>query len=250
LINDERWALITGSSHGIGKATAQRLAQEGINLVLHYGHDSNANELLIEQLRRRHNIRVDSIQADFRYRDEVERVIEYAKRYPVTMVVNNAGSLLARHPWAEIPDSYWEECIALNLSSVYWVLRGIVPLLREGSAVVNVSSIAAFSGGGPGAFVYAAAKSGVNALTKGLAKELAPRNIRVNAVAPGTIDTRYHAQFSTPQGVQQTVESRIPLRRMGMPDECADLIMFLLSSRASFITGSVYVIDGGQSLSF
>jgi 3-oxoacyl-[acyl-carrier protein] reductase len=245
------WALITGASQGIGRATATKLAQNGVNLILHYHHHAEECMALAEELQRDYHVEVLTAFGDFARHDDVVKVGEEAIRHaPLTMVVNNAGSLIHRYRWSEMPLEYWDQCLALNLSSIYWLLRVLVPHLADGARIVNVSSVAADSGGGPGAFAYAAAKAGVNALTKGLAKELAPRNIRVNAVAPGTIDTGYHQQFSTLEGIQRTIAEHIPLKRLGLADECAELIVFLLSPRSSFVTGAVYLIDGGQSLTF
>src|SRR3989442_9148836 len=130
----------------------------------------------------------------------------------------------------------WQEVIALNLSSVFFAPKAALPYLGDGARIVNVSSVAARHGGGPGAFAYAAAKGGVMTLTRGLAKELATRNIRVNAIAPGVIDTPFHERYSTPE-LLETFKKGIPLGRLGTPDECADAVLYLVSPLASFITG-------------
>jgi 3-oxoacyl-[acyl-carrier protein] reductase len=139
----------------------------------------------------------------------------------------------------------WQEVIALNLSSVFFATKAALPHLGHGARIVNVSSVAARHGGGPGAFAYAAAKGGVMTLTRGLAKELASRNIRVNAIAPGVIETPFHDKFSTPE-LLETFRKSIPLGRLGTPDECAGAILYLVSPLASYVTGQTIDINGGQ----
>jgi 3-oxoacyl-[acyl-carrier protein] reductase len=139
----------------------------------------------------------------------------------------------------------WHDVIALNFSSVFWATKAALPHLAHGARIVNVSSIAARNGGGPGAFAYGAAKGGVMSLTRGLAKELAPRNIRVNAIAPGVIETPFHERFSTPE-MLESFKKGIPLGRLGTAEECADAILYLVSPMASYVTGQTVDINGGQ----
>jgi 3-oxoacyl-[acyl-carrier protein] reductase len=138
----------------------------------------------------------------------------------------------------------WHEVIALNLSAVFFATKAALRHLGHGARIVNVSSVAARHGGGPGAFAYAAAKGGVMTLTRGLAKELASRNIRVNAIAPGVIETPFHAR-TTPEMLESFRKS-IPLGRLGTPDECAGAILYLVSPLASYVTGETIDVNGGQ----
>ena len=142
-------------------------------------------------------------------------------------------------------EELWQEVIALNLSSVFFATKAALPHLGNGARIVNVSSIASRHGGGPGAFAYAAAKGGVMTLTRGLAKELASRNIRVNAIAPGVIETPFHDKFSTPE-LLETFRKGIPLGRLGTSEECAGAVLYLVSPLASYVTGQSIDINGGQ----
>ncbi|GAC1477578.1 MAG: hypothetical protein NVS1B16_08650 [Pseudarthrobacter sp.] len=135
--------------------------------------------------------------------------------------------------------------IGLNLSSIFYATKAALPHLGMGARIVNVSSIAAHSGGGNHAFAYAAAKGGVLSLTRGLAKELAGRGTRVNGVAPGTISTPFHERFNTPAGLEQARLS-IPLGRLGPADDCAGAVLFLVSPLATFLTGETIEVNGGQ----
>jgi len=153
--------------------------------------------------------------------------------------------LIARTPIEKMDGELWQEVIALNLSSVFYATKAALPHLGQGARIVNVTSIAARHGGGPGAFAYAAAKGGVLTLTRGLAKEFASRDIRVNAIAPGVIETPFHDRFSTPQ-LLETFRKSIPLGRLGTPDECAGAVLYLVSPLASYITGQTIEINGGQ----
>jgi 3-oxoacyl-[acyl-carrier protein] reductase len=153
--------------------------------------------------------------------------------------------MVKRTPIEEMDAALWHEVIALNLSSVFFATKAALPHLGPGARIVNVSSIAARHGGGPGAHAYAAAKGGVMTLTRAWAKELAPRNIRVNAIAPGVIDTPFHDRFTTPEQLE-TFRKSIPLGRLGTPEECAGAILYLVSPLASFVTGESIDINGGQ----
>lgn len=242
-----QWAIVTGATSGIGRATALRLAEKGANVAIHYHTKPEAAEQLVKEIEAM-GCESRCASGDFRHRDDVFQVIEQlAQDHPLDILVNNAGTLIQRYPLADMPLDHWDNTVALNLSSVFWAVRAALPYLRAEGRIVNVTSIAAQTGGGPGALAYAAAKGGVISLTRGLAKELASRNIRVNAISPGTIMTPFHEQHSTPQTLQD-VARRIPLKRLGTAEECAHAIAFMVSHESSYITGEVLTIHGGQGL--
>jgi 3-oxoacyl-[acyl-carrier protein] reductase len=141
-------------------------------------------------------------------------------------------------------ESHWDAVIDLNLKSVFLVTKAVLPHMPDGGAIVNFSSQAGRDGGGPGASAYAAAKAGVANYSRALAKELAPRRIRVNTVSPGMIATKFHDTFTKPE-VRQKVASMTPLGREGTPEEVADLAAYLSSPRSSFINGETIEINGG-----
>jgi 3-oxoacyl-[acyl-carrier protein] reductase len=167
----------------------------------------------------------------------------------IDVLVNNAGSLVKRLPIAEFDDALFDEVLHINARSVLSFCREVVPLMRaqgRGGSIINVSSIAARNGGGPGAYLYAGAKGFVSTATHGLAKELAPDNIRVNAVAPGVIQTPFHDRFSTPQ-MLEAFKATIPLARIGEPDDCVGAFLYLASPQlSSYVTGQILEVNGGQ----
>jgi 3-oxoacyl-[acyl-carrier protein] reductase len=240
-------AIVTGASTGIGRATAIALAEAGADVAVHYGTSKKEAEetaRAIESHRRRAVI----VQGDFRDPEATRKSVEAAVGAlgaPVDILINNAGSLIARSPVDQMDAELWQEVIALNLSSVFFATKAALPHLGPGARIVNVSSVAARHGGGPGASAYAAAKGGVMTLTRAWAKELAPRNIRVNAIAPGVIETPFHDRFSTPE-LLETFRKSIPLGRLGTADECAGAVLYLVSPLASFVTGQSIEINGGQ----
>jgi 3-oxoacyl-[acyl-carrier protein] reductase len=240
-------AIVTGASTGIGRATAIALAEAGADVAVHYGSsrkEADVTARAIESHRRRAAI----VQGDFRDPEATRKSVEAAVvelGAPIDILVNNAGSMVKRTPIEEMDAELWQEVIALNLSSVFFATKAALPHLGAGARIVNVSSIAARHGGGPGAHAYAAAKGGVMTLTRAWAKELAPRNIRVNAIAPGVIDTPFHDRFTTPEQLE-TFRKSIPLGRLGTPEECAGAILYLVSPLASFVTGESIDINGGQ----
>jgi 3-oxoacyl-[acyl-carrier protein] reductase len=240
-------AIVTGASTGIGRATAIALAQAGADVAVHFGSNRKEAEETARAVES-HGRRAVLAQGDFRDAAATVKAVEAAVDglgAPIDILINNAGSLIARTPIDEMDAEMWHDVIALNFSSVFWATKAALPHLAHGARIVNVSSIAARNGGGPGAFAYGAAKGGVMSLTRGLAKELAPRNIRVNAIAPGVIETPFHERFSTPE-MLESFKKGIPLGRLGTAEECADAILYLVSPMASYVTGQTVDINGGQ----
>lgn len=240
-------AIVTGASTGIGRGVALALASVGADIAIHYGSSREAAEITATGVRDAGR-RAVIVQADFRDPAATEAAVREAAEGlggRVDILVNNAGSLIDRRPIEEMDPPLWNDVISLNLSSVFFATKAALPFMAPGARVVNVSSIAAHSGGGSHAFAYAAAKGGVLSLTRGLAKELAGRGIRVNGIAPGTIQTPFHERFNTPEGLEQ-VRLGIPLARLGTPEDCAGAVLFLASPLASFLTGETIEVNGGQ----
>ena len=240
-------AIVTGASTGIGRAIAVALSRAGADVAIHYGSSRKEAEETARAVES-HGRRAVLVQADFRDPTAAGKAVEAAVQAlgaPIDILVNNAGSLVGRSAVEEMDAELWQEVIALNLSSVFFATKAALPHLGDGARIVNVSSVAARHGGGPGAFAYAAAKGGVMTLTRGLAKELASRNIRVNAIAPGVIETPFHDKFSTPEQLE-TFRKGIPLGRLGTSEECAGAVLYLVSPLASYVTGQSIDINGGQ----
>jgi 3-oxoacyl-[acyl-carrier protein] reductase len=190
-----------------------------------------------------------AIRADVCQESEIRRLVKSAadELGPIDILVNNAGSLVERMKIHEITGEKWDAILNVNLKSAMLCSQAVVPSMmeRRAGAIVNVVSIAGRNGGGPGAGAYAAAKAGLIAFTKSLARELGPHGIRVNAVSPGVIDTPFHEVFSTPE-MMRNFAATIPLGRVGVPMECATAIAFLASNAASFVVGETIEVNGGQ----
>jgi 3-oxoacyl-[acyl-carrier protein] reductase len=243
----DRVALVTGASSGIGAATAAALAAQGARVAIGwYRNVEGAAEVLrgVEAAGGRGII----LQADVRDLAAIDKMVETvtSRLGPIDILVNNAGSLVKRFPIRDLTEAGWDEVLTLNLKSAVFCSRSVAAsmIARKRGAIVNVGSVAGHNGGGPGAGPYAAAKAGLAAFTKSLAKELAPHGIRANAVAPGVIDTPFHEVFSTPEMMKNFVAA-IPLGRVGTPMECAAAIAFLASDAASYIVGETIEINGG-----
>ena len=241
-------ALITGASSGIGAATALEFARRGYRIALHY----NSNE----EGARRTAAAIEKAgghawmcQADLTEVSAAHALASGALQRlgQIDVLVNNAGSLVARKPFLELSDEFWQTVMDVNLNSVFWVTRAVAPHMaaRGSGVIVNVGSIAGRNGGGPGAIPYATAKAAILGFTKGLAKELAGYGVRVNAVHPGVILTPFHETFSTPERMQAMV-STIPQGRAGTSEEVAGVIAFLASDTASHIIGEAIEINGGM----
>lgn len=240
--------LVTGGTRGIGRAIAHRLAADGHDLVLGYRGDAAAAESCRAELVAT-GASVVLVAADLLEPDGVERLFAAAPR-PLTGVVNNAGATRHLGPLAETPVEVVRETVELNLTAALLVARAAVRALGrsyggQGGVVVNISSGAATLGS-PGEYVqYAAAKAGVDALTLGLAQEVAADGIRVVGVAPGIVRTRIHADAGEP-GRLDRVGPLVPLGRPGEPEEIADAVGYLMSERASYVTGTTLRVAGGR----
>ena len=241
-------ALVTGASSGIGAATAAVLADLGARVAIGYHtNQKGAGEV-------RDGIiaaggKAIALKADMRRASEVRPLVERAAAElgPLDILVNNAGSLVKRYPMRELTEEGWDEIMDLNVKSAVLCTQAVAPSMveRKSGAIVNVVSIAAHNGGGPGAGPYAASKAALIAMTKSQAKELAPHGIRVNAISPGVIATPFHEVFSTPEMIANFVKG-IPLGRVGQSIECATVIAFLVSDAASYMAGETVEVNGGQ----
>jgi NAD(P)-dependent dehydrogenase (short-subunit alcohol dehydrogenase family) len=243
--------VITGGTRGIGRACAERLAREGYDLVLGYADDDQAAAATREEIART-GVRCTVVRADLTSEhgvDELFAAAEDATRGQESDaglhgVVNNAGATLHIGPLVDTPVDVIRRVVELNLTAAILVARRAAQVLPDGGVLVNISSGAATTGS-PGEYVhYAAAKAGVDALTKGLALEVATRGIRVVGVAPGIIDTALHAAAGDPGRVARLAE-RHPMGRVGRPDEVADVVAFTLSGAAGFISGTTLRVAGG-----
>jgi 3-oxoacyl-[acyl-carrier protein] reductase len=148
----------------------------------------------------------------------------------------------------EMDEEFWDSVIAVNLKSVFLTVKYVAPLMQKGAAIINFSSQAARDGGGPGATAYATGKGAVTTFTRGLSKELGPKGIRVNAVCPGMIATTFHDTFTKPE-VRTNVANATPLRRQGDAIDVANLVVYLATDEAAFITGGNFDINGGMYFS-
>lgn len=242
-------ALVTGASRGIGAATAIALAKNGVSrVVIHYaGYHQGAVQTLgfVEGV----GAQAELIGGDLSTPAGIQEfVAEVKKTVPeIDILVNNAGSLVKRAKLLDFTEELFDEVMNLNVKSVWFLCQAVARYMLEKrrGVIVNVSSIAARNGGGPGATVYSAAKAAVSAITKGLAKELAPQGIRVNAVSPGTVDNHFHEVFSNKQ-ILDSVVAQTPAGRLSTNEDVADTILFLCSEASRYIHGQTIEINGGM----
>lgn len=243
-----RSALVTGASTGIGRWAAVALAECGAAVAVNY-HKNQAGAEETKKMIDEMGGHAVILQADVSAKAGAQALAAAARAElgAIDILVNNAGDLIGRCSLLEFSEELWDRVMNLNFKSILFCSQTVMQEMmdRRSGTIINVGSIAGHHGGGPGAGVYAAAKAGVACLTKGLAKELAPYGIRVNAVAPGVIDTPFHERMSTPELMKQFVAS-IPLGRVGTSEECGRVIAFLASDAASYIHGEMIEINGGQ----
>ena len=235
--------LVTGASKGIGSATARRLAQDGFTVVVHYGRDEAGATAVADEIRRAKGA-VRLLPFDIADRAACLQALEadMAEHGTYWGVVLNAG--IARDgAFPTLSDADWDDVLGTNLDGFYNVLKPLVmPMVsaRQGGRIVTLSSVAGLTGN-RGQVNYSAAKAGIIGATKALAIELAKRNITVNCVAPGVIETQMTSELPA-----EEVMKMIPMRRFGKPDEVAAMISFLCSDDAGYITRQVFSVNGGM----
>lgn len=242
---NKKVVLITGGTRGIGYATAEKFGRLGYAVAIN-GTDEERGAIAVKGLEDK-GIEALFVKCNVMYETEVDtmvdKVIEKFERLDV--LVNNAGGLGGRQNINSMETSFWNNVINLNLTSVFYASRASIPYLKkQGGSIINLTSIAAYNGGGPGASAYAVAKSGVLALTRGMAKELISCGIRVNAVSPGTVDTDFHS--ATNKDLMNSWLKGIPAARFGTPEDVANIIYFLATDEASYLVGEVIQTNGGQ----
>lgn len=245
-------AVITGSSRGIGRATAISLGREGARVVL----SARGGEALEEAAAavRGAGGEALTVEGDLTTAEGVDQLISAAQTRlgPIDILVNNVGGSRGKPSW-EASDAEWDEVLGINLMPAVRASRAVIPSMieRRSGSIVIISSIYGRESGGP--TTYNAAKAAELALAKQMARQLAPHNVRVNAVAPGSIlfpgGSWQRRMDSDPEGIKRFVETDMPFGRFGRPEEIADVVTFLCSERASLVTGACLNVDGGQSRS-
>ncbi len=241
--------LITGGKSGIVLQTALKLGKEGNQIIINGISEEqkiNASKTLDDA-----NIKYEIFLFDVTKEEEVNESMEkIEKKYAkLDTIINCAGGLGGRSPIEEMDTKFFRFVMALNLDSAFFVTRAGLNMLKKGdnASIVNFTSNAGWNAGGPGAGIYGTSKAAVTTLTRAMAKEFAAYNIRVNAVSPGTLDTPFHDQIKkTKPEVFAGWKNNILLKRLGEPEEVANVINFLISDDASFLTGEIIQVNGGQ----
>ncbi|AXT26284.1 3-oxoacyl-ACP reductase FabG [Ruegeria sp. AD91A] len=240
-------AIVTGGGRDIGRACAVKLASEGANVAVNYFASNAGAEETVTEIKKIGG-QAFAMQGDLNKPEEVDALIaKTVDTYgSLNILVNNAGGLIARKKITEMSLEHWQAVMDLNLTSTFLMVKAALLHMKSG-AIVNIASQAGRDGGGPGASAYATSKGGVMTLTRSLAKELGP-DIRVNAICPGMIDTDFH-NIHTPDAGRRGLEAAAPLKRQGRSQDVANLVAFLASKDAAYLTGTNVDINGGMLFS-
>jgi NAD(P)-dependent dehydrogenase (short-subunit alcohol dehydrogenase family) len=232
-------ALVTGGSRGIGRSIAVYLARAGARVLIHYHQNRAAAETVAREIGG-----AELLQADMGSIKKIDDLVSSMGETRLDILVNNAG-VWGPTPLGSTPVERLETMLDVNVKAVFWLTQALLPRLRDGARIINVSSLAARIGRAGGRSLYGASKAAVDAFTRNWALELAPRKIRVNAVAPGYIDTDMTAEhFSDPRVLQHAVD-RQPFGRLGHADEVAEVVLFLCAPASNWITGESVNVSGG-----
>lgn len=243
-------AVVTGGARDIGRAISVQLAKEGAKVVVNYYNSEAGAKETLEEIKAFGGEAI-AVKADVSNLEDIKnlkaKTVE-AFGDQVHILVNNAGGLFARKTLQELSESFYDLVMNVNFKGTVFVMQAFEPLMGKGGSIINLSSLAARDGGGGGSSLYASSKGATTTFTRAMAKELGPKGIRVNAVCPGLIGTKFHDDF-TKDEVRAMVASKTPVRREGRADEVADLVVYLASDKSSFVTGANFDINGGLAFS-
>lgn len=247
---ENKVAVVTGGARDLGRAISVGLASRGAKVAINYfdnPEDAAETKAMIEAA----GGSCITVQGDMTKADDVKRLFaetNAAFGEAVNILVNVVGGIVGRKLITEQDEKWYDFLMDVNMRSVFLCTREVVPMMPEGSSIVNFSSQAGRDGGGPGASIYATSKAAVMCFTRSMAKELGPKGIRVNALAPGMINTSFHDIFTKPEA-RTNLANTAPLRREGNASEVADLVAYLASDESSYITGTNIDINGGTLFS-
>lgn len=238
--------VITGGARDIGKCISLRLAKEGAKLAINYYDNPERAEETLKEVK---SLGAEAIlvHGDMTKAEDVNDFVAATRDAfgdKIDILVNVAGGLVQRKTIDEMELEFFEFLMRLNLTTTFLLTKAVTPYMSEGGSIINFASQAGRDGGGPGASAYATAKGAVMTFTRSMAKELGPKNIRVNALCPGVISTTFHDTFTKPE-VRVKVAAATPLRREGSPSEVGDVVAYLASDESSFLTGLNIDVNGG-----
>lgn len=238
-------AIVAGGGRDIGRASAIELASKGANVVITYHSSSATAESAVKEIEAL-GAQAIAMKADLTTAEGVKATVDATleKFGKIDTLVHVSGGLLERVTISDMSAEHWDNVMDVNLKSLFMMCNAVIPHLSEGSSIVTFSSQAARDGGGPGSVAYAASKGAVTSFTRGLAKELGPKGIRVNSLCPGMISTGFHDTF-TKDAVRTAVAGMTALKREGTSEEVAKLVGFLASDDASYMTGNNVDINAG-----
>ena len=243
-------AVVTGGARDIGRSISVKLAEAGASVIVNYFNSKSEAKKTVDLILSSGGTAI-AVKADVSNLNDIKhlkaKTVE-AFGDKVDILVNNAGGLFARKTLQELDESFYELVMNVNFKATVFVMQEFEPLMHAGASIINLSSQAARDGGGGGSSLYASSKGAVTTFTRSMAKELGPKGIRVNAICPGLIATKFHDDF-TKDEIREKVVGSTPLRREGNADEVADLVVYLASDNSSFITGTNYDINGGLAFS-
>lgn len=235
-------AVVTGGNSGIGYATAKKLKDNGATVII-----TGRNQQKVQQAAQ--ELGTKGIVADVQHLNQIDNLVEDVKKEfgNIDVLFVNAG-IFDPAPVGSISEEMYDRQMGINLKGAIFTTEKFLPIINEGGSIINLSSVNAYTGM-PNTAIYAATKAALNSYTRTAATELAPRKIRVNSVNPGPVSTPIFQKTGMPEeqlnGFAEAIQNRVPLKRFGQPEDVANLVAFLASDDASFITGAEYNIDGG-----